>query len=151
MFDQMTTTPRWNYFRWCAGSMMLLLLIKIFCGNVHIVSRLSVDSDVYVPAITLSIIYIFHLKQGDKEICLLTHWGRVTHICVNKLTLLIGPLATNFIEILNESYTFPLKENAFEIVVWQMATMFSRSQCVNLLKNGVGFALIQIIQHMMAS
>ena len=56
---------------------------------------------------------------------LLTHWGRVTHICVNKLTsigsdnglspgrrqaiigtnggiLLIGPLGTNFSEILIE-------------------------------------------------
>ena len=55
----------------------------------------------------------------------LTHWGRVTHICVNKLTiigsnnglslgrrqaiiwtndetLLIGPLETNFSEILIE-------------------------------------------------
>ena len=59
----------------------------------------------------------------------LTHWGRVTHICVNKLTtivsdnglspdrrqaiiwtnaglLLIGPLGTNFSEILIEILTF---------------------------------------------
>ena len=63
----------------------------------------------------------------------LTHWGRVTHICVCKLTiigsdndlsperrqaiiwtnagiLLIGPLATNFSEILVEIQTFSLKK-----------------------------------------
>ena len=62
----------------------------------------------------------------------LTHWGRVTHICVSKLTiirsdnglspdrrqaiiwtntgLLIGPLGTNFSEILIEILTFSLKK-----------------------------------------
>ena len=63
----------------------------------------------------------------------LTHWGRVTHICVGKLTifgsdnglsperrqaniwtnagiLLIGPLVTNFSEILIEIQTFSLKK-----------------------------------------
>ena len=63
----------------------------------------------------------------------LTHWGRVTHICVGKLTiigsdnglsperrqamiwtsaglLLIGPLGTNFSEILNGIQTFSFKK-----------------------------------------
>ena len=63
----------------------------------------------------------------------LTHWGRVTHICVDKLTiigsdnglspgrrqaiiwtnagiLLIGPLGTNFSEILNKIHTFSFKK-----------------------------------------
>ena len=63
----------------------------------------------------------------------LTHWGRVTHICVGKLTiigsdyglspgrrhaiiwtnariLLIGPLVTNFSEILIEIHTFSFKK-----------------------------------------
>ena len=63
----------------------------------------------------------------------LTHWGRVTHICVSKLTiigsdnglspdwrqaitwtstgiLLIGPLGTNFSEILVEIYAFSFKK-----------------------------------------
>ena len=63
----------------------------------------------------------------------LTHWGRMTHICVSKLTiigsdnglspdrrqaiiwtnaglLLIGPLATNFGEILIEILTFSFKK-----------------------------------------
>ena len=63
----------------------------------------------------------------------LTHWGRVTHINVSKLTtigsehglfpgwcqaiiwtnagiLLIGPLGTNFSEVLNKIYTFSFKK-----------------------------------------
>ena len=63
----------------------------------------------------------------------LTHWGRVTHICVGKLTIigwdnilsparrqaiiwtnagimLIGPLGTNFSEILSEIHTFSFKK-----------------------------------------
>ena len=63
----------------------------------------------------------------------LTHWGRVTHICVSKLTiigsdnglspgrrqaiiltnagiLINGPLGTNFSEILSEIHTFSLKK-----------------------------------------
>ena len=62
-----------------------------------------------------------------------THWGRLTHICVSKLTiigsdnglspgrcqaivwtnagiLLIGPLGTNFSEILVEFHTFSFKK-----------------------------------------
>ena len=85
---------------------------------------------------------------------MLTHWGRVTHICVGNLTiigsdngsspdqrqaiiwtnaglLLIGPLGTNFSEILIEILTFSLKKNAFESVVCEMATILSRPQCVN--------------------
>ena len=68
-----------------------------------------------------------------KTIMSLTHWGRVTHICVSKLTiigsnnglsperrqaiiwnnagiLLIGPLGTNFSEILIKIQTFSLKK-----------------------------------------
>ena len=71
----------------------------------------------------------FLLKYED---CL-THWGRVTHICVSKLTiigsdnglssgrrqaiiwtnagiLLIGPLGTNFSEISIEIHTSPFKK-----------------------------------------
>ena len=83
----------------------------------------------------------------------LTHWGRVTHICVVKLTiigsdndlspgrrqaiiwtnagiLLIGPLGTNFIEIWIGIQTFSFKENALEDVVCEMASILSRPQCV---------------------
>ena len=69
---------------------------------------------------------------------LLTHWGRVTHICVSKLTiigadngllpgrrqaiiwtnagiLLIGPLGTNFSEILIAIETFSFKKKHMKI------------------------------------
>ena len=69
----------------------------------------------------------------DHDTCALTHWGRVTHICVSNLTiigsdnglspgrrqaiiwtnaglLLIGPLGTNFNEILIEILTFSFKK-----------------------------------------
>ena len=68
----------------------------------------------------------------------LTHWGRVTHICVSRLTitgsdnglspgwrqaiiwtnagiLLIGPLGTNFSEILIGIYTFSFKKMHFKM------------------------------------
>ena len=71
----------------------------------------------------------------------LIHWGRVTHICVDNLTiigsdnglspgrrqaitwtnvgiLLIGPMGTNFSEMLIEIHTF-----SFENVVWKMAAI----------------------------
>ena len=71
--------------------------------------------------------------QINRRAFYLTHWGRVTHICVNKLTiigsynglspgrrqaiiwtnagiLLIGPLGTNFNEILIKIHTFSFKK-----------------------------------------
>ena len=76
--------------------------------------------------ITLYLIYPNMVKG-------LTHWGRVTHICVSKVTiidsdnglspgwpqdiiwtnagiLLIGPLATNFNEVFNGIHTFSFQE-----------------------------------------
>ena len=74
------------------------------------------------------------LSRGDE----LTHWGRVTHICVSKLTiigsdnglspdrrqaiiwtnaglLLIEPLGTNFSEILIEILTFSFKKMRLKV------------------------------------
>ena len=74
----------------------------------------------------------FLLRPPIMPACL-TRWGRVTHICINKLTnigsdnglspgqrqaiiwtnagiLLIGPLGTNFSEILIKIYTFSFKK-----------------------------------------
>ena len=70
---------------------------------------------------------------GQFDDCILTHWGRVTHICISRLTitgsdngllprlrqaiiwtsagiLLIGPLGTNFSEILIEIHSFSFKK-----------------------------------------
>ena len=101
-----------------------------------------------------------HLKILSEKwlsfcLCLnvLTHWGRVTHICVGKLTiigsnnglsperrqaiiwtnagiLLIGPLGTNFSENLIEIQIFSFEENTFENVVCEMAVILSGPQCV---------------------
>ena len=85
----------------------------------------------------------------------LTHWGRVTHKCVGKLIIigsdnglapgrrqaiiwinaalsLIGPLGTNFSEILIESLNIFIQEIAFESIVCEMASILSRPQWVNL-------------------
>ena len=81
-----------------------------------------------------NIIIFMQLKASENGICrisamLLTHWGRRMHMCISKLTiigsdnglspgrhqaiiwtntgiLLIGPLGTNFSEILGEIYIF---------------------------------------------
>ena len=101
--------------------------------------------------------YYWHIMTTlsyDWRKLMLTHWGRVTHKCVDNLIiigsdnglspgrrqaiiwtnagiLLIGPLGTNFSEILIEILTFSLK-NAFESVVCEMAAILSRHQCVKL-------------------
>ena len=77
----------------------------------------------------------------------------MTHICVGKLTiigsdnglsparrqaiiwtnagiLLIGPLGTNFNELLNRIQTFSFTKNALENVICEMASISSRPQCV---------------------
>ena len=76
--------------------------------------------------------------DGKSALVQLTHWGRVTHICVGKLTiicsdnglaprrrqaiiwtnaglLLIGPLGTNFSEILIEMLTFSFKKMRLKV------------------------------------
>ena len=83
----------------------------------------------------------------------LTHWGRVTHICVSKLTIigsdnglspdrrqaiirtnaeisLIWNLGTSFSEIFSEIHTFLFKKMHLKNVVCEMASIWSRPQCV---------------------
>ena len=82
----------------------------------------------------------------------LTHWGRVTHICVGKLTiigsdnglaperrqaiiwtnagiLLIGPLGTNFSEILIEIQTFSFKKIHLKMSSAKWRLFVSASMC----------------------
>ena len=57
---------------------------------------------------------------------------RQTIIWTNVGISLIGPLGTNFSEILIKIMTFIFfQENAFESVVWKTAAILSRPQCVN--------------------
>ena len=85
---------------------------------------------------------------------ILTHWGRVTHICIGKLTAigsdnglspgrrqaitwtnvgisLIEPLGTNFSEISIGNSNIFIQENALESVVCEIASILSRPQWVN--------------------
>ena len=85
----------------------------------------------------------------------LTHWSRVTHICVGKVTnigsdnglspgwrqaifgtnagiLLIGPLGTNFSEKFNRNSNICIHENATESVVCDKVAILSRPQGVKL-------------------
>ena len=82
----------------------------------------------------------------------LTHWGRVTHLCVSKLTsiasdnglspdrrqaiiwtnagiLLIGPLGTNFSEILIGIQTFSLKKCTWKCRLRNGVHFVSASMC----------------------
>ena len=109
-----------------------------------------------------SIVWVFWgklvLLQDSTIACLytddLTHWGRVTHICVGKLTiigsdngllpgrrqaiirtnvgiLLIGTLGTNFSEILCEIHTFLFMKMHLKMTsgIWQPFCL-----CLNVLK-----------------
>ena len=92
-------------------------------------AQFSQHSQLLIFCVNFSSTYEF---EFEFEFTQLTHWGRVTHICVGKLTiigsdnglsperrqaiiwtnagtLLIGPLGTNLSEILIEIYTFSLK------------------------------------------
>ena len=92
-----------------------------------------------------------YIKWGS-----LTHWDRVTHVCVTKLTiigshnglkpdrcqaiiwnnagiLLVSPLGTHFRAEYQSKFIYILiQESAFENVVWKTAAILSRPQCVDL-------------------
>ena len=91
--------------------------------------------------------------HGQSLLCL-THWGRVMHICVWKLTtinsdnglsparrqaiiwtnagILLLILGANFSEIFSEIHRILIHENAFENVVYEMAAILSRPPCVKV-------------------
>ena len=98
-------------------------------------------------------LYIAHSRL-DTQDPLLTHWGRATHICVSNLIigsdnglspgrrhaiiwtnagiLLIRPWGTKSrAKFTRNSHIF-IHENALENVVWKMAAILSRPQCVNM-------------------
>ena len=85
----------------------------------------------------------------------LTHWGRVTHICVSNLTIIgsdnglspgryqaiiwtnagilsIGPWWTNFGEILIDIQTFSFKKMRLEVSSGKWRPFYSASLCVNV-------------------
>ena len=133
------------------SSFMCRLLWGRICGtllqlldsrHIYITSiwyQYSPDAIVLCASLSFRLRYFdyFHLC-GDNRMSGLTHWGRVTHICVCKLRtigsdnglspgrrqaiiwthagiLLIGPLGTNFSEILIEIPIFSLKKMRLKV------------------------------------
>ena len=104
-------------------------------------------------------------KSSKANLNSLTHWGRVTHICVCNLIIigsdnglspdwrqaiiwtnagifLIGPLGTNFSEVLVEIITFSFKKMYLKVSSAKMVSILSRPQCVNSFpprQNGLHF------------
>ena len=108
-------------------------------------------------------LFVFILHQV--AISILTHWGRVMHICVSKLTiigsdnglspgrrqaiiwtnagiLLIWALETTFSEIVIEIQTFFIEEKAFEKVVCEKAAILSLPQRVKTVLTDSPVALL---------
>ena len=54
----------------------------------------------------------------------------VKSLATNVRTILIGPLGTNFSEILIEIHTFSFEKTDFKNVIYKMAKILSRPQCV---------------------
>ena len=57
--------------------------------------------------------------------------GRQAIIWTNAEMLLIGPLATNFFEILIEINYIFIQEIIFQNILWNMAVILSRPQCTD--------------------
>ena len=91
-------------------------------------------------------------RWGSAIVLPLTHWGRVMHICVSKLTiidsdnglspgrrqaiiwtdagiLLIGSLGTNFSEILINIYTFSIRKMHLKMLLGNGGHFHSASIC----------------------
>ena len=87
------------------------------------------------------------------DLCELFHWARVIHICFSKLchhwftswfgawpapnhylnqccNIVNGAIGNKIQWNLNENLYIFVQENAFENVVWKMASILSRPQCV---------------------
>ena len=136
-------TVRWNY----------LSTVEVWEWISNFIPHFIMDVITYRILIHARILTLVNPLGSTTCTVILTHWGRVTHICVDNLTiigsenglspgrrqaiiwtndriLLIGPLGTNFNEILIEIHTFSLKKKAFKKFVWKMAAILSRPQCV---------------------
>ena len=119
---------------------------KIFNGHIHVIfisaTCLSCHSThISRPALS----YFTYFTAHD---IYLTRWGRMTHICVSKLTvigspdwcqaiiwtntriLLIWPLGTNFSEILIKIQTFSFKKVHLKMSSGQWWPFLSQPQCV---------------------
>ena len=118
--------------------------------TIILLQQIAIQKWKYVSS-ALSIERIQH-----RSILLLTLWGRVTHICVSKQAiigsenglspgrcqviiwtcaglLVIWTFGNKLQWNLNKNLYIFIQENAFENVVWKMAAILSRPQCVELI------------------
>ena len=114
----------------CANSVLSLWLL---CSYSLIYISVQTNGSLVTPWQVKVGLGELNLPMGTSTYYRLTHWGRVTHICVSKLIiissdnglspgrrqaiiwtnagiLLIGPLGTNFNEILIEIHTFSFRK-----------------------------------------
>ena len=117
----------------------------------------------YTRLVTLRTKHRMYKAQSTSRGKCLTHWGRMTHICVNKLTiigsdndlspgwrqaniwtnagiLLIEPLETNFSEILIEIQAF-----SFNKMHLKMSSGKWRPSCIGL--NELKYTIISVWGH----
>ena len=92
----------------------------------------------------------------------LTHWGRVTHICVSKLTIIgsdngLSPGRRHYLNQwwnivnwtlgnklrwnFNRNWNIFIQENAFENIVWKMASILSWPQCVKTSQTPISISI----------
>ena len=160
-----------GYFRFVLNIIFLMPSIIVW-GCKHLYSRkmknwIPLMTHLVDPhAVVLDAFQLQEYMHTSKSYSLLlTLWGRATHICFGKLTtivsdnglspgrrqatiwtiagiLLIGPLGTNFSEILTGIQTFSFKKMRLKNVVCEMASILSRPQCVNTKGNPLHRACI---------
>ena len=142
----------------CWKIKLLLVLLMTWCSYSNIPGNKDpgIDLDLTSNRCFYSASF-FDIWAGEKGINdnilylhQLTHWGRVTHICVGYLTIIGSDNSLSPSHYLNQcwnivnwtprnklqwnvnrnSYIF-IQENPFENIVWKLAAILSRPQCVN--------------------
>ena len=138
-----------------------LWLFKIDYGidlnNTHRLRRLP-----HIQDVNCVITYVLNITICHEHIMSSTHWGRVTHICVSKITtigsdnglspgrrqaiiwtnagiLLIGPLRTNFSEILIEIDIFSFKKMHLKLSSAKRRPFVSALTCLGLNVRGPSY------------
>ena len=115
------------------NSIILCLVFQILMEGYQYIMLSSTEKIWYVVLKKINCLFDLLTYYVIIHLLCLTHWGRVTHICISKLTiivsdnglspglrhaiiwtnagiLLIRPLETNFSEILIEIHTFSFKK-----------------------------------------
>ena len=132
------------------------VFLKVLCMKWHGIDYSSITWIKWTKNHLMFIIYTQQYGFQTKKYTYLTHCRRVTHICVSKLTIIgsynqwlaTWPAPSHYLNpccsivnwtfrnklqwYLNRILYIFIQEKAFENVVWKMATIMSRPQCVNL-------------------